>query len=394
MYCELKQSDSALSYYKKSLRINKSLNDSGEVGIEYGNIGKAYLILKKPNIARLYLDTAMQVSSKVNDKPNLEKLYSSYITLDSALGNYGMVLTHYKIYNAYIDSLSNEEITRKIESEKLNYDFEKKIQATKEEQDIAMMEAMIEEEKKVSRQKLMKNVFIGGFSLAFVFLGIFFIQRRRIAKERDRSDKLLLNILPAETAEELKATGESKARNYSLVTVMFTDFKNFTKHSENMTPEELVMEINYCYKEFDKINAKHNVEKIKTMGDGYMAAGGVPISNSTNPEDTVAAALEIQKFMENMKAERKNEGIPYFEVRIGIHSGPVVAGIVGLNKFAYDIWGDTVNIAARMESSGEAGKVNISGATYELIKEKYNCTYRGKVLAKNKGEIDMYYVEG
>ncbi len=389
LYQSLRKYDSAVLYYKKSLTIDKQISSWKEVGQQYGNLGKVELDLKNPQTAKKYIDTAFQVSKRINDKQNLKNLYSYYITLDSALGNYNDVLPHYKLYNTYRDSLSNEDNIRKIESEKLHYDFEKQVQADKERQDIEK----IEQTRKAARQRFVRNLFIGGFGVAFVFLWVFFFQRRRISIERDKSDKLLLNILPAETAEELKNTGESKARNYELVTVMFTDFKNFTGHAENMTPEELVSEINYCYKEFDRIIARHNVEKIKTMGDGYMAAGGVPRGSITNPQDTVASAMEIQNFMENMKTDREKQNKPYFEVRIGIHSGPVVAGIVGINKFAYDIWGDTVNVASRMESSGEAGKVNISGSTYELVKDKFNCTYRGKVLAKNKGEIDMYFVE-
>ena len=210
--------------------------------------------------------------------------------------------------------------------------------------------------------------------------------------EKERSDKLLLNILPAETAEELKLNGSAQARKYDHVTVMFTDFKNFTLVSATMTPEEIVKEINYCYSEFDKILKKYGVEKIKTIGDGYMAAGGLPVKNQTNHFDTINAALEIRDFLEKEKGERIKENKIFFEARIGVHTGPVIAGVVGLDKFAYDIWGDTVNTASRLESSGEPGKINISGSTYELVKNDFTCTYRGKMQVKNKGEVDMYFV--
>jgi class 3 adenylate cyclase len=212
-------------------------------------------------------------------------------------------------------------------------------------------------------------------------------------EEKNRSENLLLNILPAETAEELKRTGMAHAKDFNEVTVLFTDFKNFTKMTEQLNARELVSEINYCYSAFDNIISKYGVEKIKTIGDSYMCAGGLPVENETNPEDTLMAALEIRDFMVREKQKRETLGKSFFEIRIGLHTGPVVAGIVGIKKFAYDIWSDTVNIASRMESSGESGKVNISGSTYELVKEKFKCAYRGKIEAKNKGEIDMYFVE-
>ena len=176
--------------------------------------------------------------------------------------------------------------------------------------------------------------------------------------------------------------------------MLFTDFKGFTKIAEKLTPAELVEELNNCFLEFDRIIDKHHLEKIKTIGDAYMCAGGIPIANETNPVDIVHAGLEIKEFMENLKKDREARGEDYWELRIGIHTGPVIAGVVGKNKFAYDIWGDAVNTASRMESSGIPGKVNISGETYELVKDRFICTHRGKIQAKNKGEIDMYIVEG
>ncbi len=216
---------------------------------------------------------------------------------------------------------------------------------------------------------------------------------QQLSDEKEHSESLLLNILPSEIAEELKITGKAKAKSFDLATVMFTDFQNFTKTSEELSTEELVTEINLCYSEFDKIITEHNIEKIKTIGDSYMAAGGLPVVNKTHASDTILAALAIQRFMEQYKIRKQNEKKPYFEIRIGIHTGPVVAGIVGVKKFAYDIWGDTVNIASRMESTCEVGKVNVSGTSYEMVKDKFQCTYRGKVEAKNKGLIDMYFVD-
>jgi class 3 adenylate cyclase len=174
---------------------------------------------------------------------------------------------------------------------------------------------------------------------------------------------------------------------------MFTDFKDFTQISEHLSPAELVSEIDHCFKAYDRIMNKYGVEKIKTIGDSYMAAGGLPVPNHTHAKDVVKAAVEIEAFMSDHNRKRSQAGRENIQIRIGIHTGSVVAGIVGTKKFAYDIWGDTVNTASRMESSGEPGKVNISGSTYELVRDEFICTYRGKIEAKNKGAIDMYFVE-
>jgi adenylate cyclase len=250
--------------------------------------------------------------------------------------------------------------------------------------------------------RLQNNFTTGQINLFFVvnLLGVgsliflmvyYFVGKKNFFQAR--SESLLLNILPKEIAEELKAKGSADAKQFDEVTVMFTDFKNFTRISEKLSPAELVAEIDTFFKAFDNITSNHNIEKIKTIGDSYMCAGGLPVANKTNANDVVSAALEIQKFVQNYAEQRIKNGKEPFEIRIGIHSGPVVAGIVGFKKFAYDIWGDTVNIASRMESSGEAGKVNISGTTYELVKDKFTCTHRDKIIVKNKGETVMYFVE-
>ena len=212
--------------------------------------------------------------------------------------------------------------------------------------------------------------------------------------EKAKSDELLLNILPASTAEELKRNGRTVPRRFDSVTVMFTDFKGFTQMAEAMTAEELVDTIDLHFRAFDEIIGRFNIEKIKTIGDAYMCVGGIPTVTSTHAEDMVRAAIAIQQWMKERHRHCREMNLPCFEIRIGLHSGPVVAGVVGQKKFAYDIWGDTVNTAARMESSGEPGKINVSGATRALIRHHFTCVHRGKIPAKNKGEIDMYFIEG
>ena len=212
--------------------------------------------------------------------------------------------------------------------------------------------------------------------------------------EKQKSDQLLRNILPAETAEELKECGKAAPKSYENVTVMFTDFKGFTQFSLQLSVNELVNEIDACFSAFDQIMETHGVEKIKTIGDAYMCVGGLPIANSTHAIDTVRAALAVQHWMAEHKKQRQADNLPFIDIRIGLHSGPLIAGVVGTHKFAYDIWGETVNIASRLESGSEAGMINVSGTTYEMIKDQFDCSYRGELPAKNMQNIDMFYVNG
>ncbi len=290
------------------------------------------------------------------------------------------------------DSLANDRSRNEVMRQQAQYEFEKRDALRQAEQE--KKDAVAAEE--LRRRNLQRNAFIGGFVLMLALAGTFLFQRNRINKERRRSEELLLNILPEEVAEELKEKGEADARHFDTATILFTDFKGFTQLSEKVTPAELVAELNTCFKAFDGIMGKYRIEKIKTIGDAYMAAGGLPDPKHGSPADVVRAALEMQEFMQQHKAEREAAGKPYFEMRAGIHTGPVVAGIVGVKKFQYDIWGDTVNTASRMESSGEVGKVNISEATYDLVKNEPGIIFtpRGKVEAKGKGGLDMYFVEG
>lgn len=211
--------------------------------------------------------------------------------------------------------------------------------------------------------------------------------------EKEKSETLLLNILPGQVASELKIKGEATPRYYKMASILFTDFSSFTKSASFITPLELIRTLNECFSAFDEIIERNNLEKIKTIGDAYMCAGGIPEENNTNAIDAVNAALEINNWINNWNTQRLNARLPKWEIRIGVHSGELIAGVVGKKKFAYDVWGDAVNIASRMESSGEVGKVNISSKTEELVNEFFKCTYRGKIAVKGKDPMDMYYVE-
>lgn len=216
--------------------------------------------------------------------------------------------------------------------------------------------------------------------------------KRTILEERKKSDKLLLSILPESVAQELKETGKNHPVYFEAATVLFTDFKGFTRISEGLSPNELVWELDRCFSYFDSLMDRYNLEKLKTIGDSYMCVGGIPNSNKTHAIDCILAALEIQAFMNQMKDIKAEQNLEYWELRLGIHTGPLVAGVIGEKKFAYDVWSDTVNTASRCESSGVVGKINISGATYAIVKDMFDCEYRGKIRAKHKGEVDMYFV--
>lgn len=212
--------------------------------------------------------------------------------------------------------------------------------------------------------------------------------------EKEKSDNLLANMLPRGTAQEIMSKGKAAKTKYNFVTVLFSDIQGFTKIAEEMNPEVLIDELDRFFFHFDSLAQKYRIEKIKTIGDAYMCAGGIPERNRTNPVEVVLAALDMQKFMQFMRDDPANNAARFWDIRIGIHTGTVIAGVVGHTKLTYDIWGDTVNTASRMESSGEAGKINISGTTYEFVKEYFTCEHRGRMPVKYKGDLDMYFVTG
>lgn len=215
-----------------------------------------------------------------------------------------------------------------------------------------------------------------------------------LIKEKEKSDNLLANVLPKETASEIMSKGKAAKIKYNFVTVLFSDIQGFTKIAEEMNPEVLIDELDKFFFHFDSVVEKYGIEKIKTIGDAYMCAGGIPEKNRTNPVEVILAALEMKAYMKNLKESSELQGMKYWDIRIGIHTGTVVAGVVGHKKLTYDIWGDTVNTASRMESSGEAGKINISGTTYEFVRDFFDCEFRGKMPVKYKGELEMYFVNG
>jgi class 3 adenylate cyclase/Tfp pilus assembly protein PilF len=387
----------AMHYYLKSIEIREELGEKRALSRVYGNIGQMFLLRQNYQESKNWCSKSLELSKLIGARIEEKEACQCLYQVNKAIGNAETALAYHELLNEIERSLKIEETVKTLQQ----FEFRKIIlqDSLRKEQDKIRTELRYREE--VNLKKRQSNIFLfSGLAILLLAGGLFsrlrYIRKSRtiIQQEKERSDELLLNILPSETAEELKLKGSVQARDFDLVTVMFTDFQGFTFAAEKLSAQELVGEIDFCFKAFDEIIAKHNIEKIKTIGDAYMCAGGLPVANQTNPLDVVNAALDIQDFMLKLKEERKAIGKPYFEIRLGIHTGHVVAGVVGTRKFQYDIWGDTVNLASRMESSGEVGKVNISQTTFEHVKTHFDCTHRGKISAKNKGAIDMYFVNG
>jgi class 3 adenylate cyclase len=322
-------------------------------------------------------------------------LYNSTALLYAKKGEYQNAYDYQKKYSDIKDTLYNIETAKKLGQLQFDFDIFKKEGEIKQlTSEKSLREAEVETERQVRTTLIIALVLI--LIIALIIYRHYLTKakiNKVLDKQKNEIEDLLLNILPAEIAAELKANGHAKSRHINNVSVLFTDFKGFTSIADKLTPSILVKELNECFIEFDNIIGRYDLEKIKTIGDSYMCAGNLPSSDPDHLYKIVKAALEIQQFMLEANKKRLDEGVEPWEARIGIHMGPVVAGVVGKKKYAYDIWGSTVNIASRMESNGYPGRINISSAAYEAIKEYFECSYRGKIKAKNAGEIDMYFVE-
>lgn len=330
-------------------------------------------------LARMYLDSAINIGKEINDNLLLKETYFDVVKLYEMQGDHKSALLYHRLYNAANDSVYNEKNTERITQLALEYEFAKK-EASRE----------LLQQKKDARQRNVRISISVGLAITLLFLLIVLRQSIRISKERKRSDELLLNILPDVVAKELKDTGRSEPSVFENVTVLFTDFVDFTKVTERVTQHELVTELDVCFRAFDEIVTRWRLEKIKTVGDAYLAVCGLPAPDKDHAINVVSAAKEIKKYMADRWLQTNGNT---FKIRIGIHTGSVVAGIVGMKKFAYDIWGDTVNTAARMEQNCEPGEINISHTTNALVEHQFQTEFRGEIEAKNKGVLKMYYVK-
>jgi class 3 adenylate cyclase len=426
-YFYTKKLDSALIYNSESASIFKNLDYLAGTAYAQGNMGMIYAEQGKDSLAEANINGAVAILQDLQDYYPIS-VYLTYMSdiylrkgdfqtalryaeksldlaqsyglkeqisdanlklskLHQEKGDVAISYKYYKDHIAYRDSVKNIEAVQQIADQRTEFEVGQK----QAEVDL------------LNEQKRTQRIIAIAIAIALALIGVLaiglyrrntFIKKTNeiIAAEKDRSENLLLNILPEKTAQELKEEGKVKAQKFESVSVLFTDFKGFTKFSENLPPEELVERVDFYFSKFDAIMEEHGLEKIKTIGDAYMCAAGLPFPIEDHASRMTKAALEIVRFVKESKEDPDNKQA-HFDIRVGIHSGPVVAGVVGTKKFSYDIWGDTVNVASRMESNSEPGKINISESTYELIKDEFNCSFRGEIEAKNRGSLKMYFVE-
>jgi adenylate cyclase len=425
-YLLMEKYDTALLYFNEAGEIFRQIDYPVGIAYNLGNIGAAYAGLGENELAERNINEAVRMLEGVEDyypisvfliymadiymekdelpsaqnyarralilaqqyglKDQVSEANLRLSTLYEESGDPTKALQYYKDYIAYRDSVSNIETVQKMADLRTEYEVSQK-----------QIEVDL-----LNQQKRNQQIIALSSVIAFILIGLLAIGLYRrnqyvretsqiIEREKERSENLLRNILPEETARELKEHGKVQAKSFPSVTVLFTDFKSFTSYAERLTPEALVKTVDYYFSKFDEIIEQHGLEKIKTIGDAYMCAGGLPDPVQDHALRMIDAALTISRFVEASKKDAAPDQAR-FDVRIGISTGPVVAGVIGAKKFAYDIWGDTVNIASRMESNSEPGKINVSETTYELIKDHYHCEYRGEVDVKNRGSMKMYFV--
>jgi len=379
-------------------------------------LAESYSQLKNYDAALEKYDEARKIAEEHGLLYELKTIYAGLVPIYASLSDYKNALHYQQQLSDIGDKLFSKENARTIQKFQLEFDLEKKqaeINLLTKDKELHQAE--------LAKNKITRNALIAGVIflvlIAFILLRNYQIksrsnkllaeqnveirlQKEEIAGQKDdiesqkqEIEKLMLNILPVEVAQELRKTGSATPRYYESVSVLFTDFKEFTKIAETLSAQHLVAELNECFTAFDNIVEAHGLEKIKTIGDAYMCACGIPSPVEDHPIRTVRAALAMQQYINSENEKRAAKGYSLWEIRVGIHSGPVVAGVVGKKKFAYDIWGNAVNIAARLEANGYEGRVNISDSTYQLVKDKFQCHYRGKIMAKNIGDVDMYFVD-
>ena len=379
VYAKQDKDDLAEENINKAISILEELEDYYPISVYLTYLADIYANKEDFDLAFKYANRSLDLAKAYGLK---EQISDANLKLSELYENpKNLALAYFKDHIIYRDSVRNIEGVQKISNAMTSK---------------AQVELELSLEKRRTQRIILWSTVGVLLLIGILAIGLFksnkFVKaaNKTIAKEKQRSDTLLLNILPEETAQELKDNGSVVAKKYPSVTVLFSDFKGFTSYAENLSPEDLVKTIDHYFSKFDMIMDKYGLEKIKTIGDAYMAAGGLTDKTVDHAKQMVLAAKEMNDFVANAKEDTATTAT--FDIRIGINTGAVVAGVVGTKKFAYDIWGDTVNIASRMESNSEPGRINISEDTYNIIKDDFKCDYRGELAVKNRGELKMYFV--
>jgi class 3 adenylate cyclase len=395
VYAKRGDFENAIRYDQESYQMARKFDSKLYMAQALIALAGIHLKMAEYPVALSYYKLADSVARSIPAYKELDSAYAGMATTYAKLGDYNRAFIYQKHFSSLTDTINNQTLADKLAGLQRNFE----IQSRQNQINLLTKDSAIQE-LDIRRQKIQKAFITAALILIFIIAFVIYRNYRSKVKtnkvldtQKAEIEGLLLNILPSEVAAELQQNGIATPRFYEQVSVLFTDFKGFTLIADALSPQQVVSELNACFMAFDDIIEKYHLEKIKTIGDSYMCAGGIPTENDSHPVNMVRAALEIRDWMKSFNDERIRLHQHAWELRIGIHVGPVVAGVVGKKKYAYDIWGSTVNIASRIESSGLPGMVNISEATYKLVRDKFNCFYRGKISAKNIGDIDMYFVE-
>jgi len=401
--------DDALANYKKHLSLKDSLEDAASNAQQ--QLLQAEYAIERTQGEIQGLIASNQIKDYQIEQLKLEaenNAKSTQIAQAAARAKLQALQLEQKSLEAKNKEREVAVLKAREENQRLKFE-QQKLQEEKAVQDLAIAEEhnkvqQLELDKRRAANASLLAILALVFILACIMIYAFIATRKKnkllaesreiIKQERDRSDDLLLNILPESTANELKKTGRAAPKKFESATVFFSDFKNFSALSKNYTPVELIAELEGFFGGFDKIIKKYHIEKIKTIGDAYMCASGIPIESNDHALRMVKAAMEMVEFTKTIHAEQIARGKEPWHMRVGINTGPVVAGVIGSNKFIYDVWGDSVNLAARLETAGEPDQINISQQTLDLVKHEIRTMYRGEIEVKNMGAVRMFFVVG
>lgn len=385
VYAEQGKDILAMENINEAIDVLEELEDYYPISVYLTYMSDIYLRQNDFTTALSYANRSLELATTYGLKEQISDANLQLSKLYEHAGNLEESFNYYRNYISYRDSVRNIKAVQQMADLRTDYEVSQK-----------QSEVNLLNQKRKNQRIINISAAITSVLIILLAIGIYrryvFTKKTNIIieAEKNRSETLLLNILPEETARELKQRGKVQSKKFESVTVLFTDFKGFTKLVESVEPKRLIRSLDFYFKKFDEITTKYGLEKIKTIGDSYMCAGGLPTASKTHARNVINAAKEI---IDLVKGElQATDDLIHFEIRIGVHTGPVISGIVGLKKWQYDIWGDTVNIASRMESNSEPGRINLSETTYHEVSDEYPCEYRGEVKVKNRGALKMYFL--